>query len=302
MLDYAYEIEYFDSHLGKMIKTLEDLGELENTIIIVTSDNGMPFPRVKGTEYEYSNHMPLAIMWPKGIKNPGRIIEDYISFIDFAPTVLELTGVENETEVGMKHIQGESIAPIFISEKNGQVLPERNYVLLGQERHDMGRPDDVGYPVRSIIIDGFLYIHNFKPDRWPMSNPETGYLNTDGSPTKTAILQMRRNGENSIFWQLCFGKKGNEELYNIKKDPECMENLIAKVEFSEIARKMKNRLFLELTKQRDPRMFGNGDVFDKYPYASDQQRDFYNRYMNGEIKEFSTEWVNKSDFELVPVK
>jgi len=62
LLDYAYEIEYFDAHLVRMLEMLESRGELENTIVIVTADNGMPFPRVKGQVYEYSNHMPLAIM------------------------------------------------------------------------------------------------------------------------------------------------------------------------------------------------------------------------------------------------
>ncbi|MCA8990086.1 MAG: sulfatase-like hydrolase/transferase, partial [Planctomycetaceae bacterium] len=67
MLDYAFELEYFDQHLLKMIQELEKRNQLENTIIVVTSDNGMPFPRVKGQGYEYSNHLPLAIMWPQGI-------------------------------------------------------------------------------------------------------------------------------------------------------------------------------------------------------------------------------------------
>ena len=94
MLDYAYEIEYFDSQLVKMLEILEKRGELENTIVIVTADNGMPFPRAKGQVYELSNHVPLAIMWGKGIKNPGRKIFDFISFIDFAPTLLEAAGIE----------------------------------------------------------------------------------------------------------------------------------------------------------------------------------------------------------------
>ena len=67
-LDYGYEMEYFDKQLGKMLTTLEEKGLLENTIIIVTSDNGMSFPRIKGQEYELSNHLPLAIMWKDGIK------------------------------------------------------------------------------------------------------------------------------------------------------------------------------------------------------------------------------------------
>ena len=96
MLDYAFEIEYFDSHLERMIDELEKRDLLENTIIVVTSDNGMPFPRVKGQVFPFDNRLPLAISWEKGIKNPGRIINDYVSFSDFAPTFLDLAGIDSE--------------------------------------------------------------------------------------------------------------------------------------------------------------------------------------------------------------
>ena len=76
LLDYAFEIEHFDNQLVKMLEILEKKGELDNTIVIVTADNGMPFPRAKGQVYELSNHVPLAIMWGKGIRNPGRKIFD----------------------------------------------------------------------------------------------------------------------------------------------------------------------------------------------------------------------------------
>lgn len=301
MLDYAFEIEYFDNQLAKMIKMLEETGELENTIIIVTSDNGMPFPRCKGTEYEFSNHLPLAVMWPEGIIRTGRKITDYVSFVDLAPTFLELAGINDFAKAGMQPVQGKSLLPILKSAREGQVQSERDYVLLGQERHDVGRPDDVGYPIRSIIKNDFLYLHNFEPSRWPMCNPETGYLNTDGSPTKTYILNMRRRGEKSPLWNLCFGKKGSEELYNIKKDPECLENLINRSEYSKVKSELRDQLFKELKEQGDPRMFGNGQVFDKYPYA-EEQRDFYNRYMKGEIKKSSAGWVNSTDFETGPLE
>ena len=93
ILDYAFEIEWFDRHLQKMLTLLEEQGELENTVVIVTSDNGMPFPRIKGQVYEYSNHLPLAIMWKDGIRNPGRSVDDFVNFIDFAPTFLELARI-----------------------------------------------------------------------------------------------------------------------------------------------------------------------------------------------------------------
>ena len=310
MLDYAFEVEHFDSHLVRMLKILDTRGELKNTLVIVTSDNGMPFPRGKGTQYELSNHMPLAMMWPEGIKRPGRKITDYISFIDFAPTLLELAGVDNPETKGMQPIQGKSLTPIFYSEKAGRIIKQRNYVLLGQERHDIGRPNDVGYPIRSIIKEGMLYIHNFKVDRWPYCNPETGYLNCDGSPTKTEVLNQRRNGKDKSFWQLCFDKRESEELYDLRKDPDCVNNLTKNPEYKERASQLKKKLFTELKSQADPRMFGKGDIFDKYRYGRTENTDrpnrdnryldFYNRHMRGEIG-FTPSWVNASDFEVAPI-
>lgn len=296
LLDYAFEIEHFDAHLGRMLAKLEEIGELDHTLVVVTSDNGMPFPRSKGAAYEYANHMPLAIMWPAGIAKPGRKITDYISFTDFAPTFLELAGVDPKA-AGMQPIQGRSLTPLFRSGKNGRVESARDHVLLGQERHDVGRPGDVGYPSRSIIRDGMLYIHNFKPERWPMGNPETGYLNTDGSPTKTEVLNSRRSGENDTFWNLCFGIKGQEELYDVTTDPECLHNLIKDPSRRELAASLKEQLFTALKRQADPRMFGKGDIFDQYPYARNEHRDFHRRFMAGEVEKEIIQWANPDDFE-----
>jgi len=294
MLDYAYEIEYFDNQLGKLIQKLEFNGELENTIIVVTADNGMPFPRSKGIEYEYSNHIPLAIMWPKGIKNPGRTDSSYISFIDIAPTFIEAAGLKPEI-TGMSPMQGKSIVDIF----SDTLKLDRSYILLGQERHDVGRPHNQGYPVRSIIQDGFLYIYNFKPDLWPMGNPETGYLNTDGSPTKSVILNMRRSGVDKSFWKLNFGKHPQEEMYQISVDKDCLINLSENKQYLLTKDKLKKKLFSELVKQKDPRVLGNGDIFDHYQLFEEPYRDFYERFSNGEqhIADGTYMWVNKSDYE-----
>ena len=294
ILDYAFEIEWFDLHLQKMLTFLEEQGELDNTLIIVTADNGMPFPRVKGQVYEYSNHLPLAIMWKDGVNNPGRTVEDFFNFIDFAPTFLELAGI-SETGSGMQAIEGTSLTDVLYSENEGQVNPSRNFVLLGKEKHDVGRPGDVGYPVRGIIKDGFLYLRNFKTDRWPAGNPETGYLNTDGSPTKTVILNDRRSKGQSEYWQLNFGRRIDEELYNIKEDPFCLNNLALNPSYSEIMDQLKLDMASKLEAQEDPRMAGNGDIFDSYLYSNKADQNFYERFMAGE--EVRAGWVNESDFE-----
>lgn len=299
MLDYAFEIEYFDLHIQKMLQMLEERGELENTLVVITADNGMPFPRIKGQEYEYSNHLPLAMMWPAGIKSPGRTVEDFVSFIDFAPTFLEVAEVSiDSTE--MQPIQGKTLTDIFNSEKSGVVTSYRDHVLIGKERHDIGRPHDWGYPIRGIVKGNYLYLENFEPDRWPAGNPETGYLNTDGSPTKTVILDARTDPDMKKYWEWSFGKRPEEEFFQIDNDPDCMENLAIHPEYQTIKAQLKAQLYEELKAQGDPRMFGNGHIFDEYEYAQENSKGFYERYMSGE--DMKAGWVNPSDFEKAPLE
>ena len=293
MLDYAMEIEYFDKHLMNMLKKLEEIGELENTIVVVTADNGMPFPRIKGQVYEYSNHLPLAISWPNGIKNPGRVVDDFVSFADFAPTFLELAGIDI-SKTQMQPFSGTSLTDILYSQNEGQINPSRDFQLVGKERHDVGRPNDEGYPVRGIIRDQYLYLANFKPTRWPVGNPETGYPNTDGSPTKTYLLDTRRKNGELKYWEWNFGKRPAEEMYNIKEDPYCMINLAFDAKFASLKLKMKAEMTEKLTTEGDPRILGNGDIFDNYEYSG-EVKNLYNRLMNGE--KVKTGWLDETDRE-----
>ncbi|MBZ0258065.1 sulfatase [bacterium] len=294
MLDYAYEIEYFDQHLQKMLALLEERGELDNTIVVVTADNGMPFPRIKGQEYEYSNHLPLAVMWKNGIQHPGRTVDDFISFIDFAPTFLELAGV-SERACDMQPIEGNSLTDIFYSSKEGSVNKHRDHVLIGKERHDVGRPHDWGYPIRGIVQGDYLYIRNFETARWPAGDPETGYLNCDGSPTKTWLIDARKNPETTPYWAWSFSKRPDEEFYNIKTDPACMNNLAGNATLAKLKRRMQTKMERELRRQGDPRMFGRGSIFDEYQYADEKTRGFYDRTLKGE--KIKAGWVNPTDFE-----
>lgn len=299
MLDYAFEIEHFDRHLQRMLAALEQAGELDNTLVIVTADNGLPFPRCKGQEYEYSNHLPLAAMWTGGIKKPGRTVDDFVSFVDFAPTFLEVAAVTPQSS-GMQPCQGHSLTDIFFAEKSGQVNPARDHVLIGKERHDIGRPHDWGYPIRGIVKGGYLYLRNFEPARWPAGNPETGYLNCDGSPTKTECLQARTIPGMEKFWKWSFGKRGEEEFYHIATDRDCLENLAMDPQEQQRKTALRSQLFEELTVQGDPRMSSKGSVFDAYSYAQPGQRGFYERFIGGE--KLKAGWINSTDIEAAPVE
>ncbi len=260
ILDYAYEIEWFDSHLGNMLDILRKRGELENTIIVATSDNGCPFPRVKGQMYENDFHLPLAITWPK-LQNGGRRVDDLVSFTDFAPTFLEAAGIEAHPQMA-----GRSLMPQIRSPRSGMIEEDRSEVYMGRECHDPGREGDKGYPVRCLREQQYLYVWNFKPERWPAGNPETLFTNCDGSPTKDLILELKDKG-NNFYYNLAFGKRPAEELYDIEKDPECINNLANDKNLTAQKERMRTKLEKMLHATKDPRIAGGGEVFEDYVTA-----------------------------------
>lgn len=296
LLDYGFEIEYFDQQIEKFLAELQQRGLLDNTLIIITSDNGMPFPRCKGNNYEYSHHMPLAIMWKDKIIKPGREVDDIVSFMDFAPTILEAAGIElNQT----KQLPGHSLTEYFNEQKQNR--PEyRTYTLIGRERHDYGRPGNQGYPIRGLVTDKFLYIWNLKPHLLPAGNPETGYTDCDGSPTKTQILNMKRSNMDRQYYNLSFGLRPEEELYDLSTDAECLINLSENTQYQDIKKELRDKLLHELKQNKDPRLTGNGDVFDLYPCSIPIGIDFWEKVTRHEITEpwKITGWISPTDYSI----
>ena len=225
------------------------------------------------------------------------MVDDYVSFADFAPTFLEVAGIDAK-QAGMQQTAGRSLTDVFNLSKSGQVIAARDHVLIGKERHDVGRPNNGGYPIRGIVKGNILYLRNFETERWPGGNPETGYLNCDGSPTKTVLLNQRRAG-NPKYWQMNFGKRPANELYDLKKDPDCVKNLAGSKGLETMEESLRAQLFAELKAQGDPRMFGKGAVFDGYPFVG-PWNNFYENYVGGK-KVPGTGWVNASDYEKAPL-
>ncbi len=261
ILDYAYEIEWFDKQLGNILHILETNGELENTLVIVTSDNGCPFPRVKGQMYEQDFHLPMVASFPNATSG-GRTVTDIISFTDIAPTFLELAGI-----TPIKSLTGKSFLDIIYSNASGRINQSRNVTYFGREKHDLGRENDLGYPVRCIRTDEFLYIHNFAPERYPAGNPETYYTNCDSSPTKEEILKRHNEGDD-YYYNLSFGKRPTDELYRISEDPECMNNLAYDPSYSDIKEELRASLFKKLEETNDPRLT-DPNFFEKFEYTGE---------------------------------
>lgn len=286
LLDYAVEIEWVDNHLTQMLSYLEEIGELENTIVIVTSDNGMPFPRAKANSYEYGIHVPFAVRYPKNFPG-GRVVDDPISFTDIAPTILELSHTSPE---GMMPITGKSILPILESTKQGIVDRSSKYAFSGRERHSSSRYQNWGYPQRAIRSERFLLIWNMKPDRWPAGAPQRiepgpdnkllplhgvdeegvhhsdwAYTDIDGSPTKSYIIEHQQQVTGIPYFSLAVDKRPEYELFDIKNDPDNLNNLIGSFRFEKVEKELKKALMKELEKTGDPRVVGpDKEVFDSY--------------------------------------
>jgi arylsulfatase A-like enzyme len=261
MLDYAIEVEAYDTQVGSLVAALEASGEINNTLIIVTSDHGMPFPRVKGHTYDDAHRVPFVVSWPGRIVQPGRRVADFISFIDLAPTFLEVFGVDGAAR-GMAPITGRSFSDLLRNEPKG----ERSFVVLGRERNDVlarpGSPAGLGYPARAIREGNLFYVRNFAPNRWPCGDPDRDLRDTDDSPSKTFVAQL---GTQDPYWQHAFGKRPAEQLFDLAPDPDCVTNLVADPAFAAKAAALREKLMAELRRQQDPRALGQGDVFDQYP-------------------------------------
>jgi hypothetical protein len=140
-----------------------------------------------------------------------------------------------------------------------------------------------GFPMRAIRTYDFLYIRNFKPDRWPAGAPKGyakpteivvsrprgtfyGYGDVDAAPTKSYILKYRDDPKVKKLFELAFGKRPAEELYDLRKDPYQLNNVADKPEYTRIRSKLDTALMAELKATKDPRVLGRGDAFDNYPY------------------------------------
>jgi arylsulfatase A-like enzyme len=261
LLDYYFEARRFDRDAGEILRALEEAGRLDTTIVVMTSDNGLPFPRAKATVYDSGTHMPLAIRWGAKVKG-GRAVDDFVSLTDLAPTFLEAAGLKPPAAM-----TGRSLLPLM----RGEAQPGRDRVFLERERHANVRRGDLSYPVRAVRTREHLYIRNLCPDRWPAGDPEKWkavgpFGDVDGSPTKDLILERRTDPAMAACFRRAFDRRPAEELYDLAKDPAQLENVAEKPELAETKKALRAELDRWMAETGDPRAKGETDLWDRYPY------------------------------------
>jgi N-sulfoglucosamine sulfohydrolase len=272
--DYYWEVQRFDREVGEILDTLAAKGELDNTLVVMTGDNGLPFPRAKSNLYDSGTSVPLAMRWPSHIQG-GRTVADFVSLQDLAPTFLEVANLTPPAAM-----TGRSLLNLLTSARSGRLDPARDHVLTGKERHAWVRRGGLGYPCRAIRTTDYLYIRNFEPERWPAGDPEDGgapyypnrsYGDIDDGPTKTYLIEHRDEPGVKPLFDRAVAKRPAEELYDLHKDPYELDNVAADPTYAKAREELAARLMAELKATGDPRALGTGDVFDAYPYYGGQQ-------------------------------
>lgn len=280
LADYFGEIAAFDAALGVLIQRLEEIGELDNTLVVVSGDHGAPgFPHGKCNLYDFGASVPLAVRW--GAAPGGRVIDDLVSLTDLAPTFLELADVDIPARM-----TGRSLTHVLKSPEEGQVDEQRTEVFIGRERHvESARADFTPYPQRAIRTHDFLYIINFRPDRWPLGDPyrldsddppsmeevtevtRTTLPDEDAGPTKAWLVSVRDDPQWKSHFEWVYGKRPREELYDLRKDPHQTTNVASDPEYSEARARLERRLLDELHRTGDPRVEEDGVYFETPPLA-----------------------------------
>ena len=262
LLDYYAEVARVEQTVAGVIQTLEQAGQLQNTLIIVTADNGMPFPRAKANLYDAGSRIPLIVCSPQagaGQFTGGQRIAAPVSLIDLAPTLLEAAGLAKA-----EGMEGASLARF-----TGQNAPRETTVFVERERHAQVRQGNLGYPTRAIRTPQHLYIRNLRPDRWPAGDPKEvmavgSYGDIDNGPAKRYLIEHQA-GHRSLADQ-AIAKRPAEELYDLRKDPNQQRNVAGDPAYRRTQSKLKRQLQAWRERTKDPRLSRAGEVIDAYSY------------------------------------
>lgn len=210
---YYDEITRFDHHIGEVVEELKRQQIWDDTIIIVTSDNGRPFPHSKTQLYEDGIRMPLIVRWPQaGLQ--ARQTASLASAIDVAPTVLELAGVPKAAT-----IQGVSLVPVL----KDATATVRDYVFAEHNWHNFMAH------VRLLRTGSLVYMRNAWPDL-----PLTGKRD---DPSSEALRTARDAGRATpVQENIYIAPRPAEELYDLATDPLQERNLIGTADATRVSR------------------------------------------------------------------
>lgn len=230
---YYSSVRRADDCLTEVLSALDASGLAEETIVIFLSDHGMPLPFAKTQVYHHSSRTPLMIRWP-GVTQPGAVdAQHLVSAVDLLPTILDM--LQLPLPDGM---DGRSFAPLL----QGQTQPDRDFVVKVYNENSGGSRD----PMRAVQTRELLYIFN------PWSNGERIMPTaTSGTSTYRRMRELANSDEQIRARHELYQHRVVEELYDISRDPDCLNNLIDQPEYAARLEDLRHKLEREMSRTRD---------------------------------------------------
>jgi len=215
-----------DEVIGKIIEFLEKTGLRENTLFIYTTDHGSPFPRAKCTLYDPGIKTLLIMNCPnQNLFNSEKVFDQMISNIDLLPTLLDFIGAEIPEK-----IEGRSFLPVL----KDTTIPFRSEIFTEKNFHE------IYDPLRSVRTKDFKYIRNFEPSKYLYQIPLYMERGLSGQGLKDKIKM----------------KRAEEELYDLKNDPNEVTNLINDLAYEAVLIELRQKLVDWMNETNDPLLKG----------------------------------------------
>lgn len=245
LADYYNEISRFDDHVGQVLEVLRKEGELDNTLIIVMSDNGRPFPQCKTRMNVQGLRSPFIVYYPAMVKGGG-VTSSLASAVDIAPTILDIVGIRRSAA-----LQGLSLLPV-LKDPDRRV---RTYAFAEHDWHVFRAYE------RAVVTEKFIYIRNWLPH---LPNPAVG--ESMRMPAYKRMLADYQAGTLPPEMSDCFVcPRAAEELYAVPTDRHCMHDLSGDPTFGAALERL--RLVLDVWQQ------SIGDLFPGEPMLKPDNAD-----------------------------
>jgi N-sulfoglucosamine sulfohydrolase len=238
LVPYYNSLHRGDECVGSILQAIDDCDMRDKTLVIFLSDNGMGAPGAKNNLYHYGIRTPIIMRWPKKIKEGVIDEKSIVSSIDLVPTILDAAGLPS-----LEEIEGKSIIDVILG-KSAQT--NREYAYASSNYYANSKPEWF-FPHRAIIDKSFCYIFNSYVVR---SEGKKAKIN-EWMEVVNLSLSKSEKLKKKIDYMVY---RAPEELFDLKKDPGCWDNLASDPEYAEKLREYRKKLLKEMQETADPEL------------------------------------------------
>tara|TARA_Y100000588_G_scaffold381105_1_gene466132 strand:- start:740 stop:2242 length:1503 start_codon:yes stop_codon:yes gene_type:complete len=259
---YYMSVRRADDCFGEVLRALEESGQSQNTLVMFLSDHGMPLPFAKTALWHHSTHTPWMVRWP-GNTQPNSIDDQHmISAVDLMPTLLEAAEIQTDTK-----FDGRSFLPLL----HGKTQNNRSYIIKEYNENVAGGR----HPMRGVQTKEYLYLFN------PWSDGTNKFKTaTKGTLTYVRMNEIAQTDPVMEERLRFFNHRVIEELYDIRTDPDCLNNLANHPDYRDQMDFSRATLKKWMVKSKDHALEALENLKDPesmYAYVARYQKEAYAR-------------------------